>query len=110
MKKLILMLAIIGTTMSASAQSYSSDPVKEIQKSISESVKFPQSMKSPNFEESVGATIKVLPGGEVEVLEIETENEDLSQYLSNQLKSIIVPGDLLTRALTLSMSFTFKVL
>lgn len=110
MKKLILMLAIFGTTFSAIAQTSSSDPVKEIHKSISESVKFPQSMKSADFEESVGATIKVLPGGDIEVLEIETENKDLSDYLSGQLKSIILPGDLLTRALTLSMSFTFKVL
>jgi hypothetical protein len=110
MKKLMLMLAIIGTAVSAFAQTPSSDPVKEIQKSISESVKFPQSMKSPDFEESVDATIKVLPGGDIEVLEIETENKDLSEYLSGQLKSIILPGDLLTRALTLSMSFTFKVL
>lgn len=110
MKKLMIVFALVIFTNTAFSQTASVDPVKEVQYAIAQQVKFPQQLKQNNFKESVGATVKLLPEGKLEVVNVETTHPTLRQYVVESIEKIQVPANMVYRAITLTLNFNFKVL
>ncbi|TVR37920.1 MAG: hypothetical protein EA392_11450 [Cryomorphaceae bacterium] len=109
MKKLMILLVMAGSLMSAKAETTVQDPVENVSKAITEKVKVPEHLKRRDFSEKVEATIKLHPEGQIEVLELNTNDRTLSRYIREQLEEINLPG-LAVRALTFTTRFTLKVL
>lgn len=110
MKKLMFVFALIIFSSSLFSQALSVDPLQEVQYAIAQQVQFPQALKESNFNESVNATIKLLPAGKLEVVSVETQHSLLRQYVVDSIEKIQVPADMVYRAITLTLSFNFKVL
>lgn len=109
MKKLMILLVTAGSLMSAQAETTTHDPVGKVSQAITEKVQVPDALKRRDYSQHVEATIKLHPEGNMEVVELNTEDRTLADYLRAQLEEINLPG-LAARALTFTTRFTLKVL
>jgi len=85
MKKLIILLAIVFTGITA-ADAGNGD--KKINSLISKNLKVPSSLKNTNLNEKVNVQFKIAETGKATVISVETENSELKNYIINQFPKI----------------------
>lgn len=110
MKKIVLMLAVFFAGTTISSGQVTSDPVKEVQEVLSERVKFPQNLKRASFNEGVKVEVTVQPDGKLQVVQAESGNTELLEYVKSTINSIALPENMVSDALTISVNILFKVL
>lgn len=110
MKKIVLMLAVLFAGTTISSGQVINDPVKEVQHVLSERVKFPQNLKCASFNEGVKVELTIQPDGKLQVVQAESGNTELLEYVKSTINNIALPEIAVSDALTFSVNILFKVI
>ena len=109
MKTLILFAALLLSGTQNFGQT-SSELKNELFSEISQGFSMPSELKKTTFSENVKVELQIQTDGTVQLLQIETGNSMLRQYLETKLNAIVLTETTVGEAITFAVKLLFKVL